>query len=244
MRDHRDEGLVLRTRKLGEADRIVTILTRHRGLIDAVAKGVRRTSSKFGARLEPFGVVDLQLYEGKTLYTVTQVELVAGYGREIVTDYAAFTVAHTIAEVAEQLTRSDPESAAVQLRLATGAIRTLSARRHPMELIMDSYLLRALAIAGWAPSFSDCAQCGEPGPHRSFSAALGGVVCPACRPPGAALSSPETIKLLGGLLAGDWPGAEASSPDQRRAASGIVAHYAQYHLERHLRSLPLVERNS
>ena len=71
---YRDEGVVLRTQKLGEADRIITLLTRRHGKVRAVAKGVRRTKSKFGARLEPFSHVDLQLYTGRNLDIVTQAE--------------------------------------------------------------------------------------------------------------------------------------------------------------------------
>ena len=81
---YRDEGVVLRTQKLGEADRIVTLLTRDHGRVRAVAKGVRRTSSRIGARLEPFGHVDVQLYEGRSLDTVTQVESLASYGAALV----------------------------------------------------------------------------------------------------------------------------------------------------------------
>ncbi|MEB0015130.1 DNA repair protein RecO, partial [Glaciimonas sp. Cout2] len=77
---YRDEAVVLRTHKLGEADRIVTMLTRQHGKVRAVAKGVRRTASKFGARLEPFMVADVQLYEGRSLDIVTQAESIGSYG--------------------------------------------------------------------------------------------------------------------------------------------------------------------
>ena len=87
---YRDEGIVLRTQKLGEADRIVTVLTRRTGKVRAVAKGVRRTKSKFGARLEPFTHVDLQLYTGRNLDIVSQVESIRSYGQEIVADYPAY----------------------------------------------------------------------------------------------------------------------------------------------------------
>ena len=76
---YRDEGVVLRTQKLGEADRIITLLTRRHGKVRAVAKGVRRTSSRFGARLEPFGHVDVQFYTGRTLDVITLVETVDGF---------------------------------------------------------------------------------------------------------------------------------------------------------------------
>src|ERR1051325_11162408 len=100
---YRDEAVVLRTHKLGEADRIVTMLSRQHGKIRAVAKGVRRTSSKFGARLEPFMVVDVQLYEGRSLDTVTQAESLASYGATIAGDYAAYTAANAMVETADRI---------------------------------------------------------------------------------------------------------------------------------------------
>ena len=87
---YRDEGVVLRTQKLGEADRIVTVLTRRHGRVRAVAKGVRRTKSRFGARLEPFSHVDLQLYTGRNLDIVSQAESIRVLrAASIVADYPA-----------------------------------------------------------------------------------------------------------------------------------------------------------
>jgi DNA repair protein RecO (recombination protein O) len=108
--------------------------------------------------------------------------------------------------------------------------------------VLDAYLLRALAVAGWAPSFSDCAKCGAPGPHRGFHVVAGGAVCPACRPPGSAAPAPETLLLLSALLAGDWAVADASDPWHRREGSGLTAAFVQWHLERGIRSLRMVER--
>ena len=87
MPTYRDEAVVLRTHKLGEADRIITMLSRGHGKVRAVAKGVRRTSSKFGARLEPFSHVDLQVAEGRTLDVVTQVESLQAFGEPLTDDY-------------------------------------------------------------------------------------------------------------------------------------------------------------
>jgi DNA repair protein RecO (recombination protein O) len=89
-RAYRDEAVVLRTHKLGEADRIITLLTKHHGQVRAVAKGVRRTSSRFGARLEPFMVADLQLVSGKSLDIVTQAVARGAYGGNIAADYASY----------------------------------------------------------------------------------------------------------------------------------------------------------
>ena len=90
---YRDEAVVLRVQKLGEADRIVTLLTRRNGRVRAVGKGVRRTTSRFGARLEPFSHVDLQLYTGRNLDIVVQAEGLTPFGQELVADYARYTAA-------------------------------------------------------------------------------------------------------------------------------------------------------
>lgn len=242
MKVYRDEAVVLRTQDLGEADRIVSLLTRSHGRVRAVAKGVRRTSSRFGARLEPFGVVDVQLHVGRSLDVVTQVETLAPHGRELGADYARYTAGMAMAETAERLTEVEKEPAGQQYHLLAGGLRALADGSHAPTLVLDSYLLRSLAIAGWAPSFADCARCGAPGPHRAFAVGQGGAMCGACRPPGSAAPAPETLTLLGALLAGEWGVADASGPRARREASGLVAAFLQWHLERSVRSMRLVER--
>lgn len=237
---YRDDAVVLRTHKLGEADRIVTMLSRQHGLVRAVAKGVRRTASKFGSRLEPFMAIDVQLYEGRNLDTVSQVESIGAYGREIMADYASYTAAHAMVEAAERLNAENGTTQ--QYLLLVGALRSLSRAEHDPGLTLDSYLLRALSLAGWAPNFEDCVGCGRPGPHVAFIMQVGGMVCEDCRTAGAATLDSETVLLLGALLAGDWAFAEQTSHKARSNASGIVAAYSQWHIERGLRSLTLVER--
>ena len=239
---YRDEAVVLRTHKLGEADRIVTMLSRSHGKIRAVAKGVRRTGSKFGSRLEPFMVVDVQCYEGRTLDVVTQAESLGSYGADITADYAAYTAASAMVETADKIT--DDDGSLQQYLLLVGALRSLSRREHPASLTLDSYLLRALSIAGWAPSFGDCAVTGAPGPHTVFVPQLGGVVADHVAPPGSPRLDPATIGLLASLLSGDWEHAEAADQRQQSQASGVIAAYTQFHLERSLRSLQHVDRTS
>src|SRR5205085_6076242 len=95
---YRDTGVVLRVQKLGEADRIITLLTRRHGKVRAVAKGVRRTTSRFGARLEPFGHVDVQFYTGRTLDVITQVQTLDAFGIGLVGDYPRYTAACAVLE--------------------------------------------------------------------------------------------------------------------------------------------------
>ena len=241
---YRDDAIVLRTQKLGEADRIVTFLTREHGKVRGVGRGVRRTSSRFGARLEPFMVVDVQLHTGRSLDTVTQVETVGPYARQICTDYALYTSGAAMLEAADRLVAAEHEPAVQQYWLLAGALRALAERTHAPGLVLDSYPLRALAVAGWAPSFTQCARCGEPGPHHAFSVAQGGAVCTRCRPPGATAPAPETFVLLGALLGGDWATADAAEARHRSEASGLVAAYSQFFLERTLRSLRMIEREA
>ncbi|WP_456845503.1 DNA repair protein RecO, partial [Cellulomonas sp. P5_C6] len=177
---YRDEAIVLRTHKLGEADRIVTLLTRSHGKVRAVGKGVRRTSSKFGSRLEPFMYVDLQLSTGRNLDIVTQAETLGPFGRRICEDYTLYTAGTVMLETADRLVEAEHEPSLQQYWLLVGAVKALAYRDHAPGLVLDSYLLRALAMAGWAPSFTDCARCGEPGPHTAFAVASGGAVCRAC----------------------------------------------------------------
>ncbi len=236
---YRDEGIIIRTHKLGEVDRILTILTRKHGQIRAVAKGVRKTSSRFGARLEPFMVADLQLYEGRNLDTVSQAEQLAGYGAEIVADYQLYTVGNAILEAAERLTR---ETASEQhYLLLIGALRTLSANERPAPQVLDSYLLRSLALAGWVPDLDSCHLCqGNP---VSFSTHTGAVSCPNCELPGAVRLGDQGLGLMRALLAGDWDSV-ASAPEKTKEAVGIVVStYLQWQLERGLRSLKFLERN-
>ncbi|MGH3357612.1 MAG: DNA repair protein RecO [Nocardioidaceae bacterium] len=239
---YRDEAVVLRTQKLGEADRIVTMLSRRHGRVRAVAKGIRKTSSRFGARLEPCMHVDLMLAQGRSLDVITQVETLSPFAATLGADYAAYTAGTAMLETAERLVGEDGDPAVQQYLLLVAALRSLSGREHDPSLILDSFLLRSLAVAGYAPSFDACARCGEDGPHRSFNPSAGGMMCTRCRLPGSASPAAETVELLAGLLSGDWATAEATGPRARREASGLVAAYLSWHLERGLRSLAHVDR--
>lgn len=241
---YRDTGVVLRVQKLGEADRIITLITRRHGKIRAVAKGVRRTSSRFGARLEPFCHVDAQFYAGRSLDIVTQVQTVDAFAQGLVGDYGRYTAACAILETADKLVTEEGEPSLKLYLLVAGALRALSGGQRDAMLVLDAFLLRAMAFAGWEPAIMECARCGRPGPHRAFSVPAGGSVCPDCRPAGSVSPAEESLRLLAALLDGAWEVADASGPAARREVSGLVAAHLQWHLERQLRSLPLVERRA
>ncbi|EFC85882.1 DNA repair protein RecO [Parafrankia sp. EUN1f] len=217
---YRDEGVVLRTMPFAEADRVVTVLTRRNGRVRAVAKGVRRTSSRFGARLEPGTYVDLQLHEGRSLDTVTQADILGAYGATIAQEYARYTAAAVMLETAERLTSEERQPAFRLFLLLVGGLRTLAAGERTPSLVLDAFLLRSLTVSGYGMALDECALCGESGPHHSLSVASGGVVCPECRPRGAVSTSPAAVRLLADLLHGDWDGAEATDVRTRREAGG------------------------
>ncbi len=241
-KSYRTRGIVLRTHKLGEADRIITLLSPEFGVVRAVAKGVRRTSSKLGATLEPFMEVEAQIVAGRSLHTITQAQLRHPYGQALVADYSAYTAGAAMLETAEQLTMAEADSIGAQYRLLHGALASLARGGHEPGTVLDSYLLRALAAAGWAPSFTHCVRCGAVGPHRAINVTLGGVVCHDCRPAGSMSPSPATITLLAALLAGDWETVDAADAPTRGQAGAITANYLQWHLERAVKSLKIVER--
>jgi len=242
---YRDDGVVLRTQKLGEADRIITILGRTTGRIRAVAKGVRRTKSRFGARLEPFTHVDLMLHPGRSLDVITQAEVIRPYGEPLAADYPRYTAGVAMLETAERFTPVEKEPALRQLLLLIGGLRSLGEAEHDPRLVLDAFLLRSLAVAGYAPSLSECARCGAHGDQArlpAFAVAAGGMVCASCRPPGAAAPAAGTVGLMLALLQGDWDRADHSERRHRVECSGLVAAYLQWHLEHSIRSLRYVER--
>ena len=243
MQLYRDDGIVLRTQKLGEADRIITVLGRTSGRIRAVAKGVRRTKLRFGARLEPFTHVDLMLHAGRSLDVITQAEVIRPYGAPLAADYPRYTAGVAMLETAERFTPVEKEPALRQLLLLIGALRALGDGQHEPRLVLDAFLLRSLAVAGYAPALQECARCGAPDQRLpAFAVAAGGMVCASCRPPGAASPAAPTMALMLALLRGDWDSADRSERRHRIECSGLVAAYLQWHLEHSIRSLRHVER--
>jgi len=168
VRLYRDHAVVLRLHKLGEADRIVTLLTREHGVVRAVAKGVRRTRSKFGARLEPFEHIDVQLYPGRNLDIITQVQTVDAFSGGLVADYGRYTTACAVLETAERL--ASEERAPVQrLHLLTvGALRARArgARAPARGGAADGRGARPRR--SWCSMHSCCVPWRSPGGNRRF----------------------------------------------------------------------------
>lgn len=239
---YRDDAIVLRTHPLGEADRIITLLTRRHGKVRAVAKGVRRTGSRFGARLEPFTLVDVQLHAGRNLHTVTQVVTIEAFAVGITADYGRFTSASAMLETTDRLTDEMVDPHQRGFLMLVGALRAMAEGRYAPALVLDSFLIRTLAISGWAPELRVCATCGAPGPHHALDIRAGGLVCTACRRPGAVALRQATIEHMIFLLAGDWENVVDADETVMQEAGRLISDTITWHLERSVRSMSYVER--
>ena len=233
---YRDEGIVLRTHKLGESDRIVSILTRQHGKVRAVAKGVRKTKSRFGARLEPPTHLQLMFYEGRELDIVTQAETVDHF-RAIRDDLDRLTRGVSMLEAADQLgLEGEPNEPLFQMLL--GALRALA--NHSGPLVVPGFYLKVLSLEGFRPMVDACVECGAEDDLVSFDLESGGVRCQAHRR-GQAVS-PEAMGLLNDILGGRLASA---LNEERSSATAEIDHLAvramEHHLERRLRSIAVLE---
>ncbi len=243
MGNYREQGIVLRTHKLGETDRILTLFTQGRGKVRAVAKGVRRPGSRFGGRLEPYSHVDLLLYEGRTLDVVTQAELLAAHD-SVRADWARSAAAAVLVELVDTVAVEDERDNRLFLLLRAG-LQALDAGPVETGVFIDAFLLRVTRTVGFAIEVDRCASCGVPGPHPFLSVVAGGTLCSDCARAGTRAVAPEVVERLA-VLAGDgWsPLVALAVDDSARVAASYALAFAEYHLERQLKSYPLTERQA
>ncbi|HVF53725.1 MAG TPA: DNA repair protein RecO [Actinomycetota bacterium] len=229
---YRDEGVVLRAIKLGEADRIVTIFTRGNGKIRAVAKGVRKTKSRFGGRLEPFTRVNLMLYRGRDLDTITSAEILTSF-EALRTGYAGIARASAVVDAVDKVT-PDRERLVSVYELLIAGLDALAAR--PGPTIVPAFLVKLLSISGYHPQLNTCAGCGSPS-TAAFSPILGGVSCEMCAMGDhSSVAIPiERIALLSRLLSHDF--GEPADDETAASLTRLLTRYAEHHLERPFKGL-------
>jgi DNA repair protein RecO (recombination protein O) len=235
---YRDSAVVLRTYKLAEADRIVVLMTEHHGKVRAVAKGVRKTMSKFGARLEPLSHVQLLLAHGRSdLDIVSQAESVESLA-PLVADLDHLTNGMAMLEAVDQLAL-EREPAPQLYHMLVGALRTVARRSGPM--VVPAFYWKLLAAEGITPLLDECARCGEPGPLVALDMDHGGALCRNCRS-GAPLSA-EALDLMRMVLGGQLN--DALSVPASAATHEVAAHATramEHHIERRLRTVAMFER--
>jgi DNA repair protein RecO (recombination protein O) len=236
---YRDQGVVLRTVKLGETDRIVTVLSQGHGKIRAVAKGVRKPGSRFGGRLEPTTHVALQCYRGRSdLDIVTQAETIDA-NRRLREHYGCLTHAVSMLEATDHLAQERQANPALY-RMLVRALRTLAAC--PTPLVSAAYFWKLLSLEGFEPLLDACARCGDDsGPFTAFDVDEGGALCEQCGRFGGRRIDAGTVALVRRILGGDLRTALAEPPsptsvDVERLAVSTLEH----HFERRLRSAALL----
>ncbi len=245
MPPYKEQGIVLRSSKLGEADKIITVLTQGSGKVRAVAKGIRKTTSRFGARLEPFTHVNLMLYRGRgSLDTITQAEILAPH-LNIREDLASIAAAETMVEAADKVAEEHERNVKLVLLLLSG-MRALDARPVDPSAVAESFLLKMLSLSGFHPSLTACAVCGS-SDVRLWSSGVGGAVCAEDADPGAGMVSPASLSLLSSLALADLSevgGMLVGEEGVRREARAMLIGFVEYHLERRMRSVPMLVRTA
>ena len=260
---YRDTGVVLRTYKFGEADRIIVILTEEHGKIRAIAKGIRKTRSKFGGRLEPLSHVSLQLHRGRELDVISQVETMSTTS-PVFGDLDSMTEASAILEAVDQLV-PDREPVPQVYRMLVGARQTLLTR--PSPVVVPAFLWRLLTVEGLRPELTRCVSCHEecdPEGSVIFDVDHGGIVCRSCRSSidegsvagrmGQAAWRPvsdQALSLMRDVLEGrlgevldrshDPAGQHVDDPVVNEVLD-LATRAFEHHVERRLRSVAIFER--
>jgi DNA repair protein RecO (recombination protein O) len=245
---YRDEGVVLRTHKLGEADRIVVLMTAGRGKVRAVAKGVRKTKSRFGGRLEPPNRASLLLYQGRELDVITQAETIEHHPA-LRDDLDRLTDAISLVEAVDQVAQEGEPNAALY-RMLIGALRTLAGAELRSPLLVAAFYWKLLALEGVAPVLDGCVRCGTGGagpepatpvPLVSFDPVEGGALCRDHRR-GTALE-PGVLEVIRRIFGGDLAAVLHEPADHTTSAVAALATSAlEAHLERRLRAVHLLSQ--
>jgi DNA repair protein RecO (recombination protein O) len=223
------QGVILRSLRYGEADRILHLYTPQRGKVGAIAKGVRRARSRFGGRMEPFFRLNLILHEGRSeLLTVTAAETVAGYPRLREDGGALDTAARACDAVSRLFDTSEPHPGVYNLLCNELALLDSQPARagHANQL---AFRLKLLLAAGLAPQLAACASCGEREHLSGFSGAAGGVVCPACEAGSFPLTQEAhafLVDAIGRPLAATPPADARALRQAERAIADTLEHHA------------------
>lgn len=241
-RTYRVQGVVLRRVDTGEADRILTLYTREQGKVRAIAKGVRRLTSRRAGHLELFSLGDMQLAVGRDLDVVQQADTVEAF-RHVREDLERAAHAYYLVEILDLMTEEREEQASV-FRALVDALQALDAGRDA-RLVQVMFLVRLLKVLGYGPEVQECVSCRAdlaPG-GNAFSALLGGALCPPCagKDPAARSVGDNPLKLLRHAQGrGDtWI---TATPDVSREAELLLRTYAESIRERRLRSPAFIAR--
>ncbi len=233
-----DQAIVLRSYPFGDADRVVVLISPNNGKIRTVAKGVRKTKSRFGGRLEPFTHVDLVLYEGRNLDTITQVAIIEPF-RRLREQLDSVVAAGVMVEAVDAVAQEDESSMRLFLLLQRG-LKALDAGLVSGDMV-TSFLLKLADVVGVAPSLSSCAACGRSDQLYRFSFSAGGVMCSTCQMDGGVRLRAGLTDYLHRLADAELMSLPPTDEAIAGEAMGIARRFLEYHLDRKLSSLAVIE---
>lgn len=235
---YRDDAVVLGSHKFGEADRVVVLLTREHGKVRAVAKGVRKTKSSIGARLEPMSVVDISLRRGRDLDTVDQVRLIDPL-TVLRTDFDRLRQGLSMVEAMNKVTL-DREPVPHLYELLSRALHYLNQRQSP--LMLAAFFWRLISLEGGQPQLDSCVYCGEKENLRYFDVLEGGVHCAACHH-GVPISE-HALEMIRWIMGGRMNDALAQEESSAvHEVNRLAMEAIEVHLERRLKSLGVFDRH-
>lgn len=237
---YREQGIVLHGIRLGEADRIVSVFTQSRGRLRGVAKGVRRPKSRFGARLDAFTHVDLQLYRGRSdLDIITQADIISR-PRRLRADYAAFCAASAMADAVERTAPEREPNVRLFLLLRSG-LEALEAGAEDPSVLAYAFLAKLASTSGLHPTLAVCVDCGSHA-RVAFSYERGGAVCGACVDRADPKTSDEVLDGWARLINEEWSGLRASrvEAETKRVLAPLVLGFVQWHTETRFRAFNLL----
>jgi DNA repair protein RecO (recombination protein O) len=245
-RSFRVEAVVLRHADWGEADRLLTLFTRERGKMRAIAKGARRIRSRKAGHLEPFTRVTLQLAKGRDLFIVTQADTLDAYillGTELVkTGYASYVI-----ELLDRFTTEDGSENYPVFVLLTETLKRISVDSDPW-LAIRYYEVQLLDYLGYRPQLFKCANCGKEilPEDQYFSPAAGGVLCPSCGAglPGVWTIKVETLKYFRHFQRSSYVEAQRARPaaSVQEELENLMQRYFTYLLERGLNTPAFIQK--
>ncbi len=245
MKTYKDEAIVLRSHKLGEADKIITLLTREHGKKRAVAKGLRRTKSKFGGRLEPATHLQMELYRGRNLDIIT--------GAEIIDPHVPLRENHhkylCVQSMLEMMDKSLHEHQQVDnaFQALSASLTAMEGEINSYELMLAAYELKMCALVGYRPHLDHCMACGAglSGTRAILRLSEGGICCPSCSGPASAAISldPEMLEMLRRIFRTSMADVSRISLDSRAARKlmRLSFSFSEYHLDRPIKSHRILE---
>jgi DNA repair protein RecO (recombination protein O) len=228
-----DIAVILRTYRIGEADKIVVLFTKDHGKMRAVAKGSRKTTSKLGARLEPLGLVNVILWQGRNLATITGVDVIDNFA-EVRHNLDKIMMATTMLEIIDKSTLDNQENDDL-FQLLTKALATLDKNFSPG--ILGAFCFRTLMIEGLTPQIDNCCSCNTTEDLTAFNVTVGGVLCKNCQ--SGQLISQQALDTLKLIFSGQLAKALhmcSHVPELRNEIESLGINTLEHHLGQKLKS--------